>query len=597
MNIYEENAFRILGLPVTASRRDTIRRAEEMQTLMTIGKTPYYHSDLSWIGEFHRNEESVRRAIQALENPNTKLVHLLSWFWIIDKHDDLAIDALNNGDIDKAVNIWSAAARQKDIHHKKNLATLEQILAYWGIDSDSHHLNSCIKYWAELTSPYLLSYLIEKLDQKLSENVTEIEVNKFIGESLIQIAMPLFERWVEEGHSEKIGQFFADLSKSGLSQEIIVYIKDDYVKPLTEKIEEMCSELSDEEGEYKQLYFETKAFYENVSLYFEQISQADDIFLKESYGDKIGKIILDRAILYGNKTHRWEESIELCELAKTFISGTLLKERLEESHKVILDNIEKQKIWGNVRTIKKAPFNDTFYGIGTSLYGHSNYDSYSGSYETTRYFVVFHIPIIPIARYRVIYARDNYIRYLGKVPFRPFDKWHLGLAILAFFILIVISIARNDITSYTKKTYTQPQSVNRSSRNSNYSDPLLSSPDVPMPDSKIQKATALKLKIESAKKKLKTMEIELSTLDATLTYKADQITSLNEEINEEERKIKLGLYINKSTYRANIQKYNNLIKEFKETYAYYEVKNKIYQDFLNATNEDIRKYNILIGAK
>jgi len=597
MNIYDENAFRILGLSVTASRRDIIRRVEEMQTLMTIGKTPYYHSDISWIGEFHRNEESVKRALQVLENPNTKLVHLLSWFWVIDKHDNLAIDALNNGDIDKAVNIWSATARKKDSHHKKNLATLEQILAHWEIDSDCQHLNSCIKYWAELTSTYLISHLIEKLDQGLSENVTKIEVNKCIGESLIQITMPLFERWVDECQPEKIGQFFADLSKSGLPQKVITYIRDDYVKPLAEKIEKMCSELSEEEDDHEQIYTETKAFYESVSLYFEQISQADDIFLIESYGDEIGKIILDRAILYGNNTLQWQKSTELCELAETFISGTLLRERFEESFKIVTDNIEKKKIWGNLKQIKKAPFNDTFYGIGTTLYGRSNYDSNSGTYDTTRYFVIFGIPIIPIARYRVAYSGDNYIKYFGKVPFRPFDKWHLGLAILAFFILGVISMARNDITSYTTKTYTQPQSVNRSYQNRDYSDPLLSSPAVPMPDSKLQKVTALKGKIDSAKKKLKTMEIELSTLDTNLAGSSIQITNINEKIDEAERKITLGLYVNESTYRANIQKYNKFIKELRETYAYYEAKHTKYEDLLRSTNEDIQHYNLLIGAK
>ena len=597
MNTYDENAFRILGLPVTASRRDIIRRVEEMQTLMTIGKTPYYHSDISWIGEFHRNEESVKRALQVLENPNTKLVHLLSWFWIIDKHDNLAIDALNNGDIDKAVNIWSAAARQKDSHHKKNLATLEQILTYWEIDSDLQHLDNCIKYWAELISKYPLSHFVKKLDKELSENITEVEVNKFIGESLIQIAMPLFERWVEECHPEKIGQFFDDLSKSGLPQEVITYIKDSYVNPLTEKIEKMCSELSEEEDDHEQIYTETRAFYEKIRLYFEQISQADDIFLEESYGDKIGKIILDRAILYGNNTLQWQKSTELCELAETFISGTLLKERFKESFKVVTDNIEKKKIWGNLKPIKKAPFNDTFYGIGTTLYGRSNFDSNSGSYETTRYFVVFGIPIIPLTRYRVGYAGDNYIKYLGKIPFRPFDKWHLGLAILAFFIFCVISIFGNDVTSYTTKTYTQPQSVNKSNRNRDYSYPLLSSPGDPLPDSKLQKITALERKIDSAEKKLKTMGVELLALQATIDDYSIQITNLNEGIDEAERKMKLGLYVNEFTYRSNIQKYNNLINELRDTFENYLDKRTKYDDLLKATNEDIQQYNFLTEAK
>lgn len=164
-------------------------------------------------------------------------------------------------------------------------------------------------------------------------------------------------------------------------------------------------------------------------------------------------------------------------------------------------------------------------------------------------------------------------------------------------MLGVIGIARNDITSYTTKTYTQPQSVNKSEPNRDYSYPLLSSPGDPLPDSKLQKITALERKIDSAEKKLKTMGVELLALQAVIDDYSIQITNLNEEIDEGERKMKLGLYVNEFTYRSNIQKYNNLINEGRDTFENYFDKRTKYDDLLKATNEDIQKYNFLIGAK
>ena len=95
--------------------------------------------------------ETIKKALQTLENPSTKLAHLLSWFWVIDEYDNLAIDALNNEDMDKAVEIWFAVAQQKDSHHKKNLATIEQILAFRESDADYQHLNNSINIGLNLS--------------------------------------------------------------------------------------------------------------------------------------------------------------------------------------------------------------------------------------------------------------------------------------------------------------------------------------------------------------------------------------------------------------------------------------------------------------
>jgi hypothetical protein len=77
--------------------------------------------------------------------------------------------------------------------------------------------------------------------------------------------------------------------------------------------------------------------------------------------------------------------------------------------------------------VSKAPSLFTLNTFGFKLYGKSDYDSESDSYMTTHYFVALLLPLIPIARYRVI-SEDGYsYRFLGKGKLRRFDWIHLAI--------------------------------------------------------------------------------------------------------------------------------------------------------------------------
>lgn len=107
MNIFINNAYRILGLPVTATKKEIVRRLDDIQTHIKIGQVPQYDVDFSWMNELNRNYETVNKAYMALESSESKIIHLLAWFWIIDKYDELALNALKNGDLNEAIKIWS----------------------------------------------------------------------------------------------------------------------------------------------------------------------------------------------------------------------------------------------------------------------------------------------------------------------------------------------------------------------------------------------------------------------------------------------------------------------------------------------------------
>jgi len=589
MDFHAENAFRILGLPVTASKRDIVKRVEVLQTLTKIGHIPHYNTDLPWISEVNRNEETIKKALQLLENPNTKMEHLLSWFWVIDEHDNLAINALNNKDVYKAVEIWSAATQQKDSHHLKNLATLELILAAQETDADCKHLNRSISYWAELTSSGQLLNLIKKVEPELSKKLTNVELTRLIGDYLTSTVIPVLNRWSDKNKMNKIGEFFEELSLSKLPSNTFANIKEGYIEPLSENIDKLCSQLSDINDEFEDLYTETITFFENIKPLFEKIMQTEDNFLIESYGDKIGKIILDKAIHYGNNTDQWQISKELCELAEIFITGPLLKDRLDKNLKIISDNIEQKNSWGNLEPIKKAPFLGTFYGIGTTLYGSSNHEPYSMSYETTRYFIFFFIPIIPLGRYRVRYAGDNQIEYLGKVPFRFRDKLHLALGILAIIFGFIYVVFLSNSDNYSSEFRTRPSSPSSSYLSQDSPNKYV--------NSKTLEIDALKKKILNVENKLSTMKSEILSLEGILKSYNIQLERLKKKIEGAEEKIAIGLSIDVDQYYNDIDEFNGLVQKYNITFTNYDNKINEYNRLIKVNKNYIEKYKHLTGIK
>src|SRR3989339_1503991 len=101
MKYYIENAFRVLGLPVTATDKDIIKRVDELITYIEIGKTPAFDTDFLWMGKLNRSKDSISKALQDLQDPEKRLLHTIFWFWDEDESDKVYLDALKSGEINQ----------------------------------------------------------------------------------------------------------------------------------------------------------------------------------------------------------------------------------------------------------------------------------------------------------------------------------------------------------------------------------------------------------------------------------------------------------------------------------------------------------------
>ena len=131
--LYRRNAFRVLGLPVTATTRVIATQVQKLQVLASLGR-----SDPALQGPFALKpaptDEALRAADRQLSDPQLRLLHELFWFWPLSGAEaggDAGYAALKAGDVSAADRQWQSAARQPQtraaaIH---NLAVLWHLLA------------------------------------------------------------------------------------------------------------------------------------------------------------------------------------------------------------------------------------------------------------------------------------------------------------------------------------------------------------------------------------------------------------------------------------------------------------------------------------
>ncbi|WP_223513867.1 hypothetical protein [Pseudomonas sp. GL-B-19] len=148
--------------------------------------------------------------------------------------------------------------------------------------------------------------------------------------------------------------------------------------------------------------------------------------------DILAIALMQCAVAYGNETSKWEPCVSLLENALKLATEVKLRQRLSENLVIVKAN---HASFGDLEPVENAPSLRTINGVGVTLYGSADKNPSNGSYMATYYFVLFFIPIFPIARYRVIPTGGGF-RFLGKGRLRTFDKWHiaisLGLIVLMF---------------------------------------------------------------------------------------------------------------------------------------------------------------------
>ena len=575
------NAYRVLALSANATLSEIHKAAATLRRAALLGLAGPTEATMPLLGETPRAEADIRIAIGRLENPVQRLSDRLFWFHLLPESQDAKALAR------PAEAIQGQADRVVSDHDE----ALHGLFAAFEATLDDAGVSlwvRALRAWHQVVSNndyWILSLVLEE-QGTFEPAVLPSEIDalrddavRLAAEGLVMAARDALARH----DTLTVRLIVAALKELADTGPWAAIAQDDIVFPTVEGFRTLCSAVREEFG--SKIAREQGASERNKSLC--------DAALKR-FRDDI-EPALDRVIQLVPPDHeaaqqsREAAALCLCGIATDYTwaddfitSETLHEEALRLAHDTvgairIEDGLEQVRQAAHQQRVSGAPISSapslsTINGFGCTLYGQSDYDSETRSYTTIHYFVALFIPIFPLGRYRVIDMGGGRYRFLGKLPLRNADRWHLGIAamaIVAMLLLGVISSSQNAHSSSASSTNSYASS-SRSSQLSN-----------------------LKARIESGRSRIATLETQLHPVIDEIEGLNARMETLAAEITSLEKQHTAGRQINTDDYDVKVAAHNALLSRHRALIAAHSSDIQTYRDLVQQDSVLVKQYNAL----
>lgn len=568
------NAYRVLRLSADATLSEIHKAAASMRRAALLGLADTTEADMPLLGEIPRTEADIRAAIGGLENPVQRLRDRLFWFHLPPESRDAkaAVAAQPDG-----------AAWNHDEALRGLFAAFEAGLDDAGVPlwiralRAWHQVVSDDDYWAltlelEQRGAFEPAAFPSEIDA-LRENAVGLAAEPSVVAGRDALARD------DAATVRRILAALEELADTGPWVAIALH---DIASPAVERFRLLCRAVREEYG--SKIVREQDAGERNKST--------RDAALKHFRAEIEPE--LHRVIQLVPTDHpaaqESREEAALClsgigtdyTWANDFIASEKLREealrlaqdtlgaiRIEDGLTEIREGARRQRVLG--APISSAPSLFTWNGVGCSLYGGSDYDPETRSYAMIHYFVVLFIPVFPLGRYRVIDMGGSQYRFLGKLPLRKGDLWHLGIALAAIAAMILIGAF--------------------SSENSNISSaPSTSSYATSSQSSQL---SALKARIDSGRSQIKVLETQLQPIIDEITSLNAQMETLKTELKSLDEQQKAGIQIDIDDYNTRVNTHNALLARHRALIAANSSDIQPHDELIKQDSVLVEQYNAL----
>lgn len=718
-DLYRLNAFRVTGLPTSATAREVSRQLEKIRMMAKLGDTAGRPGGLLPLDPAP-DEGVVQEAIRRLRDPGLRLIEEFFWFWpsAPGGGQDPALEALTRGDVRLAAEEW--AGRNGDGIAVHNLAVLSHTAA---LDLERRGLSStlsekharlrdlnwkaALRHWATLLGDEgfwsrLASHIRALDDPRLTTGMAR-RIRQSLPLALLSINARLAVSFAESQSSADVIRHVRLMRDSGLDESAADEALRRAVWPICERIKALCKAARAEAGSDPELAGgAARRLLEQarspLGIVCRVLPSGDRT--RGDIRDEVALASLACQISYGNETEDWETTLELSELTLPVAVSESAKVRIEESIKVLKGNIagrELDKIYERVKALINGPYKPqrkfsimkgevlpkleqmqsrlgageeacvvaadicarALRGISIDL--HNNGEDFGAAYEAILLARKYcHDPELKsqvdedtaVVKEHALRARayagnpgrETQGHTLGRkdneadasltvakagsgVPRRTV----VGAAVALFVIANIVwlssgsspstsngnaSAVKNSTASPTPQRYSnfnapataRNTNTSRSKTNTNAvgrNNPITSVPSEPQPvytepndpPTSSYEAGRLKGEIESARLRLSVMKSELTTLESRLDSYKSRIQSNAALIGQMESNARLGLEVDRSRYRRTMAEHNSDVDDYNSVLGTYRAKLAAYNALLDETNDKVRQYNQLMGAR
>jgi len=349
LGLIQNNPYRVLGIPILSSERELQKQITKSNRFAEVGKTITCETDYPFLGDFDRNVDSINLAAKNIEQPLNKA--LFSTFWFLNENhiDNIAMDSLQKGNFDKAIEIWEKVIGNGEVSDKKfsnllNLKTLYLGLSIKEAGEKAFNKEYLIK-GLQLSGKFVNHKEFKSLCKKIVGDKFSLSIEKIEDlflTSILSDIKPFLSNGIEINEViDAVGTFSSD-TQFKFSQKFSAGESSRIEKEI-ENSENLRNKNPGKAYEFAlDLYKNTKEDIKSLA----KIIGASDVRY-EMIANKLANELIQCAIdFYNKKTNGITNDValrayEICKYAKLIVVGGQTKERVDMNLKTIKERSEE----------------------------------------------------------------------------------------------------------------------------------------------------------------------------------------------------------------------------------------------------------------
>lgn len=357
MNSIKNNPYRILGLLAGASTREVNRQANRLQKIIAAGHEPAKNDfSFSKIGELNRKETSVTESVTKLNLDSDKIHAALFWFWDGNPiTDEVAFDALKEGNINKAYQVWEKLMEGTEEYWRqsifpgtktsrgpvnaKNCSAFHNYFVLEMLQVEGNKQNAIVANLNFLESEYSEKFVSTIADSTHRTNSKELQII-FLNEIL---------REIEQGTiSLTLSKFISILSSISFSakNDFLKNVSQKFVSKIAEKVESARRQRTANNADAATI---GENLYKQVKDDLKQLKTivGTNDFAYSNIADKVANEIMQCLIDFFNHSDKIKSTNDYYNIAKKIA-------RLADG--IAVGNLVKEKIKDNIKTLEDMQF-------------------------------------------------------------------------------------------------------------------------------------------------------------------------------------------------------------------------------------------------
>jgi hypothetical protein len=366
LTLYQNNIFRVTGLPVDATSKEVSRQAQKLQMLEEMGGGSTGPQSAFPLAVPPTTDE-IRAALSRMKEPEHRMVDEFFWYWPEEfgaSKSDPAIQAMLAGDAEGAVRLWREREKSGSHVAQHNMAILYHMYAVdWTVHHVAYGIDQSLDdqvqgYWRKsfdrweplVDSDNLWDMLKERVRSLDDEALTTGFVRRMLKqlpEALDRVNAEAALRFAEQGRIDCAkfhvnfmrethpGRDDVDTTSEMVLQPTKRRVEQhlDSFKKQTEKAPERGAELA------IQLLERCRPMMDLFDLFHgQEAHQRNDLF------DQVAETVLQMIIDHQKSTNDNKTFVDLLHKTLGFASGTQLRERIIKNISIGDANIDFDRL-------------------------------------------------------------------------------------------------------------------------------------------------------------------------------------------------------------------------------------------------------------